>query len=222
MEGFSLDIIEGAIFDLDGTLVDSMFFWQNMGTNYIKLQGLEPEAKLNEKLYSLTIIQAAEYLKERYSLNLDCKAIIQGCNGVMEEAYNTKIFLKSGAKEFLDLLFAHNIPMYIATATDRHLVEVALKKLDITQYFAGLVTSTEVGSGKAESPAIFDLAREKMGTAIAKTIIFEDAFHAIETAKKASYPVAALYDDTAKSTKDDIKAISDWYGMTFNDYMEGL
>lgn len=220
MQGFSLDMMEGAIFDLDGTLVDSMALWQSMGSNYIKLQGLEPEPKLNEKLYPLTIIQAAKYLKEHYGLDLDREAIIKGCNEVMEEAYNTKVFLKSGAKEFLDLLLAHNIPMYVATATDRHLVEVAFKKLDIAHYFKGIITSTEAGSAKAESPAIFDMARKKIGTSLAKTIIFEDSFHGIETAKKANYPVAALYDDASKSNEDDIKAISDWYGVTFNDYIE--
>lgn len=222
MKGFSLDIMEGAIFDLDGTLVDSMALWQSMGSTYIKAQGLEPEPKLNEKLYSLTIMQAAEYFKKRYALELDHEAIVKGCNAVMEEAYNTKVFLKSGAKEFLDLLLKHNIPMYIATATDRHLVEVALKKLDIAGYFNGLITSTEAGSGKAESPAIFDIAREKIGTSLAKTIVFEDSFHGIETAKKAGYLVAALYDDTAKSMEKTIKDIADWYGVTFYDYMEDL
>ncbi len=222
MNDFSWDIIEGAIFDLDGTLVDSMQEWQNMGYTYIKLKNLEPEEKLNEKLYPLTIIQTAEYLNTAYGLNLDKETIIRECNGVMEAAYNNIIPLKPFVKEFLLLLKTKNIPMYVATATDRHLVEIALERHGIESFFQGIVTSTEAGSAKAESAAIFDIARKNLGTSLGKTIVFEDSYHAIKTAVAAGYPIAALYDLAAEKDLNEIKKISHWYSDSFESYVKSL
>ncbi len=219
---FSWNNIEGAIFDLDGTLLDSMQQWQNMGRTYITLKNLEPEEKLNEKLYPLTIIQAAEYLRETYGLNLTKEEVVKECNGVMEQQYNTTISLKPFVKNFLDILKEKNIPMYVATATDRHLVEIALEGHGIADYFKGIITSTEAGSAKAESPAIFDMALQALGTTVEKTVVFEDSYFAMKTAKEAGYPVAALYDLAAQRDLEEIKKISDWYSETFEEYVKAL
>ncbi|MFI3258030.1 MAG: HAD family phosphatase [Spirochaetales bacterium] len=219
MKDFSEKDIEAAIFDLDGTLVDSMGHWQRMGITYLTLKNVQPEENLIEILYPLTIIQIAEYLKTRYGLSGDCQTIIKECNDVMETAYSSDIFLKSGVKEFLDILVNKNIPLYVATATDRHLVEIVLNRLNIAHYFKGIITSTEAGSAKAESPAIFDIARERLGSPRNKTVIFEDSLHAIETAAKAGYPIAAVYDDAAKADTDCIKNLSEWYAETFDEYV---
>ncbi len=222
MKNFTWEKIEGAIFDLDGTLLDSMQQWQNMGSTYIKLKNLEPEEKLNEKLYPLTIIQTAQYLKETYGLNLTKEEIVKECNGVMENEYNTTVPLKPFVKEFLDLLKEKNIPMYVATATDRHLVEIALEGHGIADYFKGIVTSTEAGSAKAESPAIFDMALQAIGTSVDKTVIFEDSYFAMKTAINAGYPVAALYDLAAIRDLEEIKTLATWYSETFEEYVAAL
>ncbi len=222
MENFTWSSIKGAIFDLDGTLLDSMQQWQNMGSTYITLKNLVPEEKLNEKLYPLTIIQTAEYLRETYGLNLTKEEIVKECNAVMEHEYNTSILLKPFVKDFLCLLKEKNIPMYVATATDRHLVEIALEGHGIAEYFKGIVTSTEAGSAKAESPAIFDLALQALGTTVEKTVIFEDSYFAMKTAKEAGYPVAALYDLAAKRDLEEIKNIATWYSETFEEYVKAL
>ncbi len=222
MKNFTWDSIKGAIFDLDGTLLDSMQKWQNMGSTYLKLKNLEPEDKLNEKLYPLTIIQTAQYLKETYNIELTKEEIVKECNGVMEHEYNTTIPLKPYVKEFLDLLKAKNIPMYVATATDRHLVEIALEGHGIAEYFKGIITSTEAGSAKAESPAIFDMALQAIGTTVDKTVIFEDSYFAMKTAHEAGYPVAALYDLAAERDLENIKKLADWYSETFEFYVKSL
>ncbi len=222
MKSFTWDSIEGAIFDLDGTLLDSMQQWQRMGSTYIELKGLVPEEKLNEKLYPLTIIQTAQYLKDTYGIDLDRDSIVKECNGVMETEYNTTVPLKPFVKDFLDLLKVQNIPMYVATATDRHLVEIALEGHGIAEYFKEIITSTEAGSAKAESSAIFDMARKALGTSLEKTVIFEDSYHAIKTAHKAGYPIAALYDLAAEKDLAEIKKISDWYSETFEFYVKAL
>lgn len=216
---FSISDFEGAVFDMDGTLVDSMRMWQSTGSTYIKSKGLIPEDGLDRILYPMTMAELAEYLNKHYKLAQDNQTIITEYNSLVEQQYKTAIPLKSGVMEFLTLLKKHHIPAAIATATDRHLAEAVLERLKIAEFFTGIVTSTEAGSAKAESPAIFHMARKLLGTPIEKTVIFEDAFFAVRTAKKAGYPVAALYDETAQCSAEKMKEYSDWYALSFWDYL---
>ena len=150
---------------------------------------------------------------------LERETVIKECNSVVEERYKTTVLLKPGVREFLPLLKAHRIPAAIATATDRYLVEIVLERLQIAEFFTGIVTSTEAGSAKAESPAIFHAARKLLGSTIEKTVVFEDAFFAVRTAKNAGYPVAALYDETARCPAEEMKKYCDWYAESFFDYL---
>ena len=221
MKKFNITDFDGAIFDMDGTLVDSMQVWQSMGSTYIRSKGLVPEPGLDRTLYPLTIIDAADYLNTHYNLGLERETVIKECNSVVEERYKTTVLLKPGVREFLPLLKAHHIPAAIATATDRYLVEIVLERLQIAEFFTGIVTSTEAGSAKAESPAIFHAARKLLGSTIEKTVVFEDAFFAVRTAKNAGYPVAALYDETARCPAEEMKKYCDWYAESFFDYLPG-
>lgn len=219
MKKFNITDFDGAVFDMDGTLVDSMHIWQSMGSSYIRSKGLTPEPNLDRTLYPLTIIDAADYLNTHYNLGMKREDVIAGCNAVVEQKYRTTVDLKPGVKDFLNLMEKHGIKASIATATDRHLVEIVLERLDIARFFTGIVTSTEAGSAKADSPVIFHKARELLGTSIEKTVVFEDAFFAVRTAKQAGYPVAALYDATAQCPPEKMKEYCDWYAESFLEYM---
>ncbi len=222
MKNFTFDSLECAIFDLDGTLVDSMKLWRRMFYDYLEAKNIEPEADIDEKTYPMTIIQAADYLNVTYKLGLTREQVIDGCNDLMAANYKQVVPLKPFVREFLDILYEHKIPMFIATATDRRLVEVCLESLNIGKYFSGIVTSTEAGCAKAESAKIFDMAREKSGAKKEKSVIFEDSYHAIRQAKKEGYSIAALYDAGAEGTLDNIKETADWYSETFEWYVNQL
>ncbi|WP_428770079.1 HAD family phosphatase [Treponema sp. HNW] len=219
MKKFNITDFDGAVFDMDGTLVDSMRIWQSMGSSYIRSKGLTPEPNLDRTLYPLTIIDAADYLNTRYNLGMKREDVIAGCNAVVEEKYRTTVGLKPAVPEFLKMMEKHGIKASIATATDRHLVEIVLERLKIDRFFTGIVTSTEAGSAKADSPVIFHKARELLGTSIEKTVVFEDAFFAVRTAKQAGYPVAALHDETAQCPPEKMKEYCDWYAESFREYM---
>ncbi|MGI5172899.1 HAD family hydrolase [Treponema sp. OMZ 840] len=221
MHRFHLNAFEGAIFDLDGTLVDSMPLWDRMGSLYIRSKGLRPEKNLDKILYPLSLIEAAEYLCTRYKLTADRQTVINECNAVMEKLYADNAVLKPGVREFLALIKKQNIPAVIATATDRHLAESVLRHLNIADFFKGIVTSTEAGSSKAQSAQIFHLARHIIGSAVHKTVVFEDAFAAVCTAKKAGYPVAAVYDRSADDTREQAEQTADWYERDFFAYLSG-
>ena len=118
-------MIKGVVFDVDGTLLDSMPIWLNAGALYLQGFGIKAEAGLGQKLFTLTMAEGAAYLRRIYGLNLEEPQIIDGINGIVYDFYLLQAPLKPQVKCLLDGLRARGIPMVIATSTDRHLIEAA-------------------------------------------------------------------------------------------------
>lgn len=201
--------IKGIIFDFDGTLFDSMGIWETAGEDYLATLGVAAEKDLSKKLASMSLIQSAKYLKERYSLYLTEKEIIDGVNKTIEEFYFYQALPKEGVLSFLSRLKKKGVKMCIATATDRYEIEAALKRCHMLSYFQEIFTCSEVGHGKDE-PHIFEVACEAMAIKKSETAIFEDAFHAAKTAKDAGFFVAGVYDQYEKRTEE-LKRFVDVY-----------
>lgn len=202
-------MIKGAIFDLDGTILDSMFIWDTIGEDYLRSIGYEPKEKLNETFKNLSLRQAACYYKSEYGVTLTVDEIVDGVNKMIEKYYTCEVKLKSGVKELLEKFEDNRVKMCIATATDIHLVKAALKRLDIDGYFSEIFTCSSVGYGKDE-PVIYRKALEFLGTDKSKTIVFEDAAYAVKTAKKDGFVTAAVSDIYEKNQKE-IKNLADFY-----------
>ena len=186
-------MIEGAIFDLDGTLLDSMHIWNNMGENYLRSIGYEPRENLNETFLTMSLKEAAEYYISRYGVGLSVGEIMAGVNEMTSRYYRNEATAKPGVPELLERLKERGVKMCVATATDRPYVEAALDRCGLSGYFSGIFTCTEVGYGK-NVPVIFRKALEFLGTEKEKTVIFEDALYAIKTAKRDGFKVAAIWD----------------------------
>ena len=209
--------IEGVIFDLDGTLLDSMYIWDTIGSDYLISCGITPEQNLNEKFKKMSIVQAAQYYKDVYMLADSIDDIIDGVNHMIEHLYTSEVKVKPGVKDLLYKMNEKNIKMCVATATDRYMVEAALKSNEIDKYFSGIFTCTEVGFGK-DSPEIFEKALETLRTPKSKTIIFEDALHAIETAKSAGFKVIGVYDDSSENESKKIIRLCDDYITSYKEW----
>lgn len=209
--------IKGAIFDLDGTLLDSMFIWDTIGEDYLIRRGITPEDGLNEKFKTMSIVQAAKYYQSNYGLTENVEEIISGVNGMIDHFYAGVVTLKNGVLSALDRLKADGVKLCIATATDRYMVEAALKHNGIFEYFSDILTCTEVGFGK-DSPLIFEKALEILGTDKNETLIFEDALHAIETAKKSGFQVVGVFNQSSINEQSKIKEISDYYINSFEEW----
>ena len=117
--------LQSAIFDMDGTLLDSMFIWDDLGPGTLRAQGITPEEGLTEKLKVLTLRQGAAYCKERYALPQSVEEIVSLIEGRVEKFYKEEVQAKPGVEKFLSLLKMEGVWMYVATATDRHLAEAA-------------------------------------------------------------------------------------------------
>lgn len=208
--------MKGAIFDLDGTLLDSMGMWYTIGEEYLTQKGITPPANLWGKLKTLSMVQSAVFFKETYGLPESVEEIISQVNALIEHKYFTQIQLKPGVLPLVRELHRRGVKMCVATASDRHLAEGALKRLGVMEYLCGIFTCTEVGCGK-DQPLIYEKAMERMHTSKSDTVVFEDALHAVETAKGAGFLVMGVHDASADEDWEQIKKSADWYIHSFRE-----
>lgn len=209
-------MITGAIFDIDGTLLDSMQVWNDAGERYLRSLGIEPEPGLGRIMFPMSMVQGAEYLKGRYLPQLDPDEIIGGINSTIRDFYED-VQLKPGVKQFLEEMKKWGIKMTAATATDRCLIEKAMNRLEILALFDHIFTCSEVGAGKS-MPDIYLAAKQHMGTEISSTWVFEDVYHAIQTAKNAGFRIAGVYDESSMDLQQEIQESSDIYLYDLADF----
>jgi len=202
-------MIKGAIFDLDGTLLDSMSIWDTIGEDYLRSLGIEPRENLAETFKTFTLEESAEYYRTHYGVTLSVEEIINGVNGMIEDFYRNTVSLKKGVSEFLERLSKDGVKMCVATVTDKYLVEAVLTRLKVRQYFGEIITTAEVGCGK-NKPTIYRTALAYLGTEKHETLVFEDVLHALMTAKNDGFPVAAVY-DKHELRQTEMKANGDYY-----------
>ncbi|MGI6499173.1 MAG: HAD family hydrolase [Oscillospiraceae bacterium] len=212
-------LFKGAIFDLDGTLLDSMGVWDTVGDRFLMRRGITPPSDLRQILKPLGLEQAVVYLKRRYGFADSVSQLMQEANDLVEQDYRHHILLKPSVLPFLESLRKRQVSLCIATATDRHLVETALNRLGIDHYFPRLITCTEAGAGK-DQPDIYFQALSLLGTTQADTIVFEDSLHAIQTAVAAGFLVAGVFDPSAKKDADAIRTAATWYLHSYPDFWE--
>ena len=208
-------MLKGAIFDFDGTLVDSMFIWDTIGEDYLRTLGKEPHEDLKETFMTLTLEEAAEYYRTHYGVTLSVKEIVDGVNTMVEGIYRTRVALKQGVADFLAQLKENGTRMCIATVTDRYLVEETLDRLGILQYFSEIFTCAEVGYGK-DKPIIYRKALEHLDTAKNETYVFEDSLFALKTAKADGFTTVGVY-DRHENRQDNLKNLADYYIVDFAD-----
>ena len=200
-------MIQGVIFDFDGTLFDSMFIWDTAGEVYLRSIGKEPEVNLQKVLKPMSLLQSAQYIREKYDIPLSVEEIMDGVNRTVEDFYFHTVEPKPGVIDFLEELHHRNIKMCIATATDRYQVEAALQRCKMRHFFSEIFTCTEVGSGK-DRPEIFRKAMEYLQTDRSNTAVVEDAYHAAFTAKQDGFLVVGVY-DSYESRQQELLQIAD-------------
>ncbi|MGI5978323.1 MAG: HAD family hydrolase [Oscillospiraceae bacterium] len=196
--------ISGVIFDMDGTVTDSMFVWKDIGKRYLLARGLTPKETLFEEIKNLSLLETCAYFREVYGLRETDQEIAQGVNDLVEPLYLSSVGPKPGVIPLLENFKARGIPMVLATATDRYLVEETLEKIDLLKYFKAIFTCSEVGAGKT-APDVYEAALACLGTPKDETPVFEDAWFALSTAKRAGFPTVAVYDDSQKRNWETMK-----------------
>jgi len=216
-----LSSIKGAIFDADGTLFDSMWMWLQVESDYLKSLAVLPREDQVEALRPLSHSETAEYFRSEYGMNKTVQEITNEKNAMMEHFYFSEVQLKPGVIPVLEALYVRGVKMCVATATDRHLIEPPLRNTGILRYFERIFTCGEENTSK-KKPEIFIRAASFLETDIKETIVVEDAFHAIISAKRAGFPVIGVYDRSAGLFHDEIREQSDYYFTVLDEMLELL
>lgn len=207
--------MRAAIFDVDGTLLDSMGAWSTSGERYLKSLGYKPEENIGKKFFSMTMDMVADYIIENYGLEKDRELIKIEINEGMAQFYKNEVVMKDGVREYLDRLKKDGVKMVIATSTDRQLIEIALRRLNMEHYFMKIFTCTEIGKSKSH-PDIFMAAKETLKEDEEHIYVFEDGLYSIETAKSLGFRIAGVYDEVSINDQEKIKELSDVYIEDFN------
>lgn len=210
-------MIKGAIFDVDGVLLNSMPVWENLGELYLNSLGLEAEKDLGEILFTMSLEEGAEYLITQYGIDKSVEEVVNGLNREVRDFYAEKVPLKEGVRQYLSEFRERGIPMVIATSGDRKNTEAALRRLKVLSYFQGIYTCSEIGIGK-DQPDIYFAAALQLDTEPGETWVFEDAFHALRTAHSAGFKTVAVYDKSNDRNLAQIWNTADIYLPEFKDF----
>jgi len=211
-------MFKGAIFDLDGTLLDSMRVWDTIGEDYLLSINIEPKEDLNAVFKSMSMYEAATYYIENYNVPYSHEEIISAVNKLIENFYLNEVTLKPYAKEFLEFLHKKKIKMCIATAGDENLMKETLKRLDILDFFSEIFTCESLNTNKRNA-LIYEVALKHLNLKKEEVLVFEDAFHAIKTAKENGFKTAAIYEKREENSEK-IKELSDYYFEDFRSLKE--
>ena len=194
-----------SIFDVDGTILDSMKIWDVLASRYIQSLGLIPKKDLDQIVSNMSLEQSANYFKETYKLSKPQAQIIQEVLKIIEDFYRYEVQLKPGFKEFITDFDSRNV---IATTSSAELVEKAFTRLGIWTYFEHIFTCSQIGKSKNE-PDIYFACAKYFKQKPENIYVFEDAPHCIQTAKKAGFKVIGVYDQQDISSLCDVY-IKDW------------
>lgn len=209
---------KGAIFDLDGTLYDSMWVWEHVDKTFLGKRGIKVPDDYLETIAPIGFVAAADYTIKRFNLSDKPEDLIQEWNELAIDAYKNKVRLKSGAKEYLEKLKSLGVKLSVATASSSNLYELALKNNGVYDLFDAFTSASEVERGKG-FPDIYILAAQKIGLMPKDCVVFEDIYIGILGAKAGGFYTVAVYENCSKKDKDAIIKESDIYIHSFNELL---
>lgn len=214
--------IKGVIFDIDGTIIDSMPIWQDVCARYLRSIGIEPEPNLNEIVFTMTIKEGCKYTKEHYNLSKTEQEIEDGIIEMIKQFYYYDAMPKPGAVRLVNEFASQGIPMVLATTGDEDLAMHALERFGIWKCFTKLLTCGSLNTSKRE-PLVFNVAKgileETLGSKLAyeDIYVFEDSPTAIRTTKALGFTVVGLADDAAMDDWQEIIHKADVFYYSLNE-----
>lgn len=212
--------IKAAIFDMDGTLIDSLgvweIIWEELGLRLGKGAGFRPSKEDDRAIRTMLLRDGMEMIHRNYNLGESGEQAHSIAVEITERFYREQVTLKSGAREYLGFLKAKGVPMCVASATAPNLIKHAAEHCGLYDYIDMFVSCADVGKGK-EEPDVFLYALQKLGTKLEETCVFEDSAVALTTAKKAGFLTVGIY-DCHTFDHDKLEKASDIYIDKGEDY----
>ena len=202
--------IKAAIFDLDGTLVDSMWMWHAIDVEYLARYGYECPENLHRVIEGMSFSETAVYFKEQFSIPESLEEIKSDWIAMAIDKYSNEVPLKTGAAEFLKALKAHHIKTGIATSNGRELADAVLNALGIAGYFDTVTVGCEVAAGKPAPDIYLETAR-RLQVNPEECVVFEDIPAGILAGKRAGMTVFAVEDEFSKELRAEKESLADYF-----------
>ncbi len=199
---------KGILFDVDGTLLDSMKIWEELPNRYLNSIGISPDPDLASIVYPMTLEESSSYLKKRYQIESSAKQIQESILNLLQAFYEEEVELKKGVRFYLQQFKKAQIPMGVVSIGKTDLIEAAFKRLEIDSFFDFILTCDAYKTTKKES-LIYEIGKEKLECDT--VYVFEDVLQAIQSAKRAGCITIAIEDDSNKRDQAELKKISDFY-----------
>ncbi|MCH5196300.1 MAG: HAD hydrolase-like protein [Oscillospiraceae bacterium] len=202
-------MIKAAIFDLDGTLLDSNGMWNDLAGRYLRSLGKTPAPDLYKRLREFSLECSAKIVKSEYCLSFSEAEIMEQVMELCAEFYRSEVRPKNGARELLKRLSERNIEMKILTSSYAELAKAALERLELIDFFNEIY-----GGADKSTPSAFLSASPNPH----ETLVFDDALYAVKSAKAAGFTVCAVYDETEKNAEE-LRKTADLYRQNVGDYV---
>lgn len=199
---------KGILFDVDGTLLDSMKIWEELPNRYLNSIGISSDPDLASIVYPMTLEESSSYLKKRYQIKSSSKHIQESILSLLQTFYEEEVELKEGVLFYLQEFKKAQIPMGIVSIGKTDLIEVAFKRLGIDTFFDFILTCDMYQTNKKES-LIYEIGKEKLKCDT--VYVFEDVLQAIQSAKRANCRTVAIEDDSNKQDQAELKKFADIY-----------
>ncbi len=210
--------IDAVIFDLDGTLIDSMWMWKQIDIEYLSKFDLELPDNLQSEIEGMSFSETAVYFKNRFHLTDTLDEIKATWNEMAYHKYRYEVPFKEGALEFLKYLKKHRIKTGIATSNSKDLVNAVVSNYEVGDFFDSIHTSCEVEKGKP-APDIYHLVAKDLEVDPGRCLVFEDVINGIKAGKNASMKVCAVYDDFSKEDDHEKRVLADYYIRDFSEVL---
>lgn len=210
--------IKAIIFDLDGTLVDSMWIWKQIDIDFLTKRGIQLPDDLTKDIEGMSFRETANYFKTRFSMTESVEAIQAEWNDMAKALYRDKIQLKDSVRPLIEYANAHDIKMGIGTSNSRELLTEVINAHEIHHYFESMRTSCEVDKGKP-SPDIFLKVADDLGIRPENCLVFEDTHAGVLAAKNAGMRVIAVYDELSEPYMDQIKEDAELFIYSFKEIL---
>lgn len=213
-----LEQVKAVIFDLDGTLVDSMWVWKEIDIEFLALFGIEVPDNLQKEIEGKSFTETAEYFKDVFQIPMSIEEMKNVWNQMAYEKYSSVVPLKDGVYEFLRYLKENKIPAGIATSNSRELLLAVLEGLGVEGYFQVLCTGCEVGRGKP-FPDVYLKVASELQVDPKDCLVFEDLPAGLLAGKAAGMKTCAVKDEFSKGMIVEKKQLADYYIESYDDIL---
>ncbi len=212
-------MIEAVIFDLDGSLVDSMWVWESIDIEYLGKFDIMPPKNLQASIGGRSFTETAIYFKERFQIPDTLEMIKADWNRMAWDKYTHKVPLKKGVRELLQYCSAQGIKMGIATSNSRELVENVVAVHHLEHYFSCIITGCDVEKGKP-APDVYLAAAQVLKVNPENCLVFEDIVQGIQAGKAAGMKVCAVYDRHSEYQDAEKGRLADYYTREFTELLK--